>query len=108
VDAFWDKNPLIDRTDTIIDATVWRCQWCCQVCKIETGLKIHQRTCKSKPGSRNGPKTQVKTERRQQARLVENKEKIFIEGTALPTYFTFPYLGHQFQADGNAEYDIEL
>jgi ribonuclease HI len=108
VDAFWEKNPLIDRTDTIIDATVWRCQWCCQVCKNETGLKIHQRTCRSKPGSRNGSKTQVKTERRQQARLVENKEKIFIEGTALPACFTFPYLGHQFQADGNADYDIEV
>ncbi len=109
VDAFWEKHAAtISRNDTIADATVSRCEWCCQICKNQAGIAVHHRTCRSKPGSRNGSKSMKAAKRKQQADLQETKEKVYIEGVALPSCFVFPYLGHQFQADGDPLYDIEV
>jgi hypothetical protein len=68
--------------------------------KSTNGLKVHQRACRSIPGSRTGQKTveQIKHLRRKD--IWKRLDAAEMGNATLPNCYTFPYLGVHSAGDG--------
>ena len=92
-----------------------RCPWCNNPYKRPQDLKGHltkkrdaRGGCKSKPGSRQGSRTQTAVTRRKQCDIQAEAGQVFLEETLLSNVFDFKYLGFTFSADGDFRHAISV
>ena len=92
-----------------------RCPWCNKPYKRPQDLKSHlsrkrdaRGGCKSKPGTRQGSRTQTAVTRRKQADIQVTAGQVFLEETLLTNVFDFKYLGFTFSADGDFQQAISV
>ena len=64
--------------------------------------------CNSKPGTRQGSRTQTAVARRKQADIQVTAGQVFLEETILINVFDFKYLGFTFSADGDFRQAISV
>ena len=81
--------------------------WCCKFLTSAQGLESHKRQCSERPRNWKISARTLKTA----ARLNNAKEQSTLDPVKLGEYtlknvFNFVYLGHCFQADGDAEHSV--
>ena len=64
--------------------------------------------CKSKPGTRQGSRTQTAVTHRKQAGSQVTEGQVFLEEKLLTNVFDFKYLGFTFSADGDFRQAISV
>ena len=93
-----------------------RCPWCNKPCKRPQDLKSHltrkrdaRGGCNSKPGTRQGSRTQTAAVARcKQADIQVTARQVFLEETLLTKVFDFKYLGFTFSVDGDFRQAISI
>ena len=88
-----------------------RCHWCCKFFKRPQDLKGHlTKGCDQKPKRQHNTKSKSgkAVKRMKQAEAQKHMEQVLIGETRLENVYDFPYLGHHFQADGDALHAVEV
>lgn len=108
--TFWKDHPELDSAGDNLGGEI-RCLCCGKLCKSETGRKIHLSSCKRKPKKQVLVSTSVTVKaatRHKRSQLESEKQQVRCGSDLLKNVFTFKYLGHHFQADGDHMHAIEV
>jgi ribonuclease HI len=107
IDLFWQLNPDLSPADDINVSTEHRCTDCNFFSVSERGLAIHKKSCRSKTRSIKGSRADRAVQRMKQQTAWANKDKVLCGDFELTNVYSFCYLGHLFQGDGDHSHDIE-
>ena len=117
VTMFWAQHPELSPADKIEVEGEHRCEWCCKIFTPQARqkrscaarLKLHCSRCTEKPLARpaNG-ETSKRTTRLKRAQRAKWLPKVRMGKHWLHSTFGFTYLGHFFQADGDAMRSVEV
>ena len=105
LDSFWSNNAPCDREFGTHEVEgEHRCQWCCKFCNNSRARKLHEATCSEKPKVWKMRKRAVQTAVRvKRAKEQAGLDRVKMGEDRLKNVYSFVYLGHRFQADGDSD-----
>lgn len=110
VSSFWEAHPELDRLAMLEQDGEHRCKWCCKFYKTAPALKGHlTKGCPQRPQKhRAGSKAERVVTRMKKAEAQKGMDHVLMGETELENVYDFAYLGHHFQADGDALHAVEV